>query len=500
MVKTLEGGLSEINGKESDSIGLLAKCFAKGALLGARGNSGVILSQIFAGISSELEKHETVGAMELAEAYKKGIEKAYSSVQNPTEGTILTVFREASQYAMENINEGSSAVDFFKLHIDKAKETLAKTKEMLPALAEADVVDSGAAGYLYIAMGMYQVLTGKKLNGFKLSEGTTPSINIDSFKRDSELEFGYCTEFMLRLTNAKCDPDSFDINIILNNLKLLNGQSIVAYKTDDVVKVHVHTFTPGRILTMAQEYGEFLTVKIENMSVSHTEEKKEKKKPSKIYSVLSVATGDGMCALFKEMGADEIVAGGQSANPSAEEFIEAFDKCEGEHIIVLPNNKNVFLAANQAAQLYDEGRVHIIPTKNLMQGYGALSVITPGITDIDTLIKSINRSIEGIVAGEITYAVRDVTLNGKDIKKGDFIAVSGGEISAVAKNAEDALKGMLDSLPMDEYEIVTLFVGKNVTEEKRATLTEELYELYPDHEINVYVGGQDVYDYLVAIE
>ena len=500
MVKTLEGGLTEIDGKETDGVGVLAKCFARGALLGARGNSGVILSQIFSGIGEELAKHEIVDARILAEAYLQGIKKSYSAVQNPTEGTILTVFRVASQYASENINDGSSVEEFFKLHLEKAEETLQKTKEMLPVLAEADVVDSGAAGYLYLAMGMYQVLTGKTFDSFKIKESAAPKIDLDSFTRDSVLEFGYCTEFMLRLTSNKVDPDSFEIDTILAVLNELNGQSIVAYKEGDIVKVHVHTFNPGIVLTRAQEFGEFLTVKIENMSVSHTENEKPKKKATKPYSVLTVATGDGLCALFKDLGADEIVAGGQSSNPSTEEFIEAFNKCEGAHIIVLPNNKNVFLAAKQAAELYDSERVHIIPTKNLMQGYGALSVISPGITDVDMLINSINRSIEGIVDGEITCAVRDVTLGGKNIKKGDYIAVSGGEIVALGKDAEDAVMNMLESTITDEQEIITLFVGKDVELEACEELALKISEAYPDFEVEYYIGGQEVYNYMLAIE
>ena len=246
MAKTLEGGISKLAKDETESIGAASKSFADGVLLGARGNSGVILSQIFAGINEELSKHDVIDARGLAEAYKHGITKSYSAVQNPTEGTILTVFRESTEYAAENLTDDSTIDDFFELHIEKARESLAKTKELLPQLAEADVVDSGAAGYLYIAIGMYEVLTGKtfpKYNLDQLSE-KAPEIDIDMFTRDSKLEFGYCTEFLLRLTTNKVDPDNFDIQNVLSILEELNGESIVAYKTGDVVKVHVHTFNP----------------------------------------------------------------------------------------------------------------------------------------------------------------------------------------------------------------------------------------------------------------
>ncbi len=502
MAKTLEGGISKLANDETDSIGEASKSFSSGVLLGARGNSGVILSQIFAGINEELSKHDVIDAKGLAEAYKQGITKSYSAVQNPTEGTILTVFRESTEYAYENLDENSTVEDFFKLHIEKAKESLAKTKEILPQLAEADVVDSGAAGYLYIAIGMYEVLTGKALPKMNLDQLTekAPQIDIDMFTRDSVLEFGYCTEFLLRLTTNKVDPDNFDINSVLSILNELGGESIVAYQTGDIVKVHVHTFTPGLVLARVQEFGEFLTVKIENMSLGHSGTPEKKPSNGKKFSVLTVASGEGMCALFTDMGADFIVAGGQSANPSTEEFIETFKKCDTPDILVLPNNKNVFLAANQAAEIYKEAKVHIIPTKTLMQGYGALSVITPGITDIDTLVENVTRAASGVVGSEITKAVRNVTINGKEIKENDYIAITDGEINVVTDSAKNAVLKVLEAVDMDDYEIVTLFVGKGVTEDDRAELTEEIEDLYPDCEVIVYEGGQDVYDYLIAIE
>ena len=428
MMKTLEGGISEIASKEDVSVADVSKSFSHGVLLGARGNSGVILSQIFAGINEELSHHDEIDALCLAKAFQNGIKKSYGAVQNPTEGTILTVFREATEYAASKIDSTSTVEDFLANHIYQAQISLNKTKEILPVLAEADVVDSGAAGYLYVIMGMYQVLTGQMVADYKPTAIERQNVDINSFTRDSVLEFGYCTEFLLRLTTNKvADPDNFDINLILSMLEELKGESIVAYKEGDVVKVHVHTFTPGVVLARAQEFGEFLTVKIENMSVGHSEanERKAQARPKndKKFSVLTVASGEGLCALFRELGADEIVAGGQSANPSTEEFIKAFEGCDTEHIIVLPNNKNVFLAAKQAAELYKDAKVHIIPTKNLMQGYSALSVITPGITDIDMLVSNVEDAANSVVDAEITQAVRDVTLNGQSaaaLRHGDY--------------------------------------------------------------------------------
>ena len=499
MAKTMDGGLSELSA-DADSIGKVSSCFTHGVLLGARGNSGVILSQIFAGINEELSHYDEVGARELVDAYKKGIAKSYAAVQHPTEGTILTVFRESIEYAEKNITEASSVEDFFRMHIESAKDSLARTKEILPALAEADVVDSGGAGYLYIIMGMYAVLTGEITGSiYKSRETEIKKVNIDLFTKDSKLEFGYCTEFMLRLTTEKCDPDLFEINELITLLEGLGGESIVAYKLDDIVKVHVHTFAPGNVLSVAQSYGEFLTVKIENMSLGHTDEIKPKKN-NKQFSVIAVAAGDGLCALFSDMGADEIVTGGQTLNPSAEEFIAAFDRAEGDDIIVLPNNKNVILAAKQAAELYDKARIHIIPTKNLMQGYSALSIITPGITDVSALVESVTRATEGVLGAEVTMAVRDVTVGGKDIKKGDYIAICNSEISAVAGSAESCVLEYLESVDMDDFEIITLFVGNNIAEERRVKLTELIEDKYDMCELEVYESGNEVYDYMIAIE
>ena len=504
MLKTIEGGLSAIEKENTECVGELSKRFSRGVLLSARGNSGVILSQIFAGINEVLENEENVSVMLLAKAYKHGIEKSYAAVQNPTEGTILTVFRESTEYAAKQINENSSLEDFYRLHIEEAKRSLEKTKEILPALAEADVVDSGAAGYLYIVEGMNQVLEGKEIHYEATEHKKESAVNIDLFTRDSVLEYGYCTEFLLRLTTSKVDPDSIDIAQIISILTSMGGESIVAYKQDDIIKVHVHTFSPGEILSKMQSFGEFLTVKIENMNLGHTqsdaEKKPEKKKATKNFAVVTVVQGDGMSALFTQMGADKIVSGGQSANPSIEDFIDAFKDCDAKEIIVLPNNKNIFLAAKQAAEFYTDVPVHVINTKNIAQGYAALSVINPGFKDINALITSAERAAEDVIDGEITQAVRDATINGKNISVGDYIAISGGNIVAVTDNAEDAVISMLEESDIDLCEIITLFIGANVSAEKRIELTERLNEIYDEYEIVIYEGGQDVYDYLVAVE
>lgn len=496
MLKTIEGGI--LSAADENSVGEVSKKFSRGILLSARGNSGVILSQIFAGINEVLLDKGEVDATTLAEAYSHGIKRAYAAVQNPTEGTILTVFRESTEYAADKMSPDSSIEDFFSLHIEEAKRSLDRTPELLPALKEAGVYDSGAAGYLNIAIGMLEALEGKEITYEPMQKVRECAVDIDSFTRDSVLEFGYCTEFLLRLTTAKADYKTFEVSFAVDVLKELGGESIVAYKEEDIFKVHVHTFNPGEVLARMQAFGEFLTVKIENMSLGHTEGAKRPAK--KDYAVVAVAQGDGMTALFTDMGADMIVSGGQSANPAIADFVNAFRSCEAESIIVLPNNKNIILAARQAAEIYTDAKIHVLNTKNMAQGYAALSVITPGIKDIDALIASAERAAADVIGGEITRAVRNTVVNERVICEGDYIAISGGEIVAVEKTPEDALLAMLEGADIDFCEIITLFVGKGVSDERRATLTERLKDLYEDFEINVYEGGQDVYDYLVAVE
>ena len=500
MLKTIEGGLASSKAENNECIGEFSKRFSRGILLSARGNSGVILSQIFAGINEVLKEQELADVSVIANAYRQGIEKSYAAVQNPTEGTILTVFRESTEYAAKNLNEESTLEDFFRLHIEEAHRSLATTKSLLPALAEADVVDSGAAGYLYIAEGMYQALTGREIHYAPTKHNDENTVNIDLFTRDSILKYGYCTEFLLRLTASKVNLDTFEVSNIITLLTEIGGSSIVAYKQDDIVKVHVHTFSPGDVLAKMQTFGEFLTVKIENMNLGHTEKEKKKTNAQKSYAVVAVAQGDGMSALFEQMGADRIIFGGQSANPSIEDFIEAFKECCAKDIIVLPNNKNIILAARQAAEIYADAKIHVINTKNIAQGYSALSVITPGIKDVETLIASAERAAADVIDGEITRAVRNAVLDGKNITVGDYIAISEGSIVAISDNAEDAVVAMLEAIDIDLCEIITLFVGANVSSDKRVKLTERLNKIYDECEITVYEGGQEVYDYLVAIE
>ena len=501
MLRTVEGGLCRIEGMTDSGIGALSERFCDGVMLSARGNSGVILSQIFAGMNETLKHCDTAGARELAAAFENGVKRSYAAVQTPTEGTILTVLRESTEYACGNMQDDCSVEQFLTLLIDQAGRSLERTPQLLPALAEAGVVDSGAAGYLCIAQGMYRALEGDYIPYRITHAGDKASdIDIDSFTRDSILEHGYCTEVLIRLTTAKTDPDTLDIDQIRDLLGSLGGESIVAYKQDDIVKVHVHTYTPGEIIASLHRSGEFLSVKIETMSLSHSETLPVPHTPERGYSVIAVSSGEGISALFSQMGADIIIDGGQGNNPSVETFTEAFARCGSREIIVLPNNNNILLAARAAAQAYEGARVHVIETGSMTQGYSALSVITPAISDVDALAASAQRAADQTSDGEIPQAQRDASVNGIGIKKGEYIAISGSRVICCEKSAEDAVMRLLEHLQADMCEIITLFVSRETDDERRTALTERLRECYDECEITVYMGGQDVYDYLVSVE
>ena len=509
MSKTIESGIAKIS-SDDVTVGEVASDFAKGSLLGARGNSGVILSQFFAGMCGALAEKTTVTPRELADAYVMGVKRAYSAVAKPVEGTILTVFRESAEYARDNMTDGDTVERFFELTIAQAEKTLVRTKDILPVLTEADVVDSGGAGYLAIAKGMYDTLLGKEspVDGATALEADTAVINYDLFTTDSEFEFGYCTECLVRLMRAKCEPEDFPEADFVDGLTELGCDSIVALRDGDILKVHAHTKTPSDVLTLCQKYGEFLNIKIENMSLQHSErvkeeEKAEQKKPRihKAYGVVTVATGEGMTSLFESLGADVVINGGQTGNPSTEQFLSAFESLDCDNILVFPNNSNILLTANQAAELWEGASVTVIPTKTLPQGYSALSVFNSAITDLDEQIADLNSAKDAVASGEITVAIRDTQIGGVEVKAGEYIGILDGELAVSKASATEALLSMLETLEdLEDREILTLFVGQGVSDELRVEVTEALEESFPYLSVDTYIGGQEIYDFLVAIE
>ena len=503
MTKTLEGGLSRL--EEQDSVGGHLTKFAKGCVLGARGNSGVILSQYMAGVASALADKESVSAMELAQALLAGVERAYAAVANPVEGTILTVFRESSTFAAQNANEDTTPEQLLELVIENAKIALAKTKEILPVLAQADVVDSGGAGYLAMLVGMYDALTGKTtdIGNYDRVRNSKPTVNYDLFTTDSILEWGYCTEVLVRLQRAKGDPEDFDVEDFRAALEARDCNSIVALRDGDVLKVHAHTMTPGDVLALCQMYGEFLEVKIENMSLQHSERTaaEQKKKIHKPYGVIAVASGEGMHALFTELGADIIIDGGQTANPSAQDFVDAIAELDCDHVLLLPNNGNILLTAQQAADLCDHADVRVVPTKSFPQGYSALAVFNSELEDIDEQVEFMTEAKSAVVSGEITFAIRDTVIGDVEVKKDEAIGILDGKLVCSCTDETEAMLTMLAEIDdIEDREILTLFVGDGVDEQDRVAMTDAIEEAYEDLSVEVFIGGQQVYRYLVAVE
>ena len=509
MSRTIESGVARISTEEHVTLSRVANDFAKGSLFGARGNSGVILSQFFAGLCEAIADKETVSAEELAEAYRAGVERSYAAVVNPVEGTILTVFRESAEYAESHLREDSTPEDFLKWNVEEAERSLERTRDILPVLSEADVVDSGGAGYLCIAKGMYETLrSGEEAEAIPLPADTAKpeAVDYDLFDTDSVLTYGYCTECLVRLQRAKGDPRGVDEKAIADELCRLGCDSIVALKDGDVLKLHAHTRTPSDVLTLCQRYGEFLNLKIENMNLQHSEreaEKAEKKarKPRQKYGVVTVATGDGLRALFESLGADAVIHGGQTGNPSAEQFLAAFRELNAEQILVLPNNSNILLTARQAAELWEGGNVTVIPSKTVPAGYAALSVFNGATPELADQIADMTDAMEAVVSGEVTVAIRDSSVDGRAVKEGDYIGILEGHLVSNGEDAFGALRDMIEGIEdLDMRELLTLFVGGGVSEEARVEMTERLCAAFPDLCVEVLIGGQEIYDYLIAVE
>lgn len=512
MCRTIENGVNAINKINENKIGVLGKSLSSGMLLGARGNSGVILSQIFRGICKGLVGKSEVNALELAEAYKLGVKQAYGAVVTPVEGTILTVFREATEYASKNISKDSTINEFYELHLKQAVKTLKHTKDLLPVLKEADVIDSGGAGYVYIVKGIVKYLDGDEIE-LELSkdDSNEPAVEIDfsAFGTDDVLKFGYCTEFILRLQSSKVDVDNFDVQTVIDvlNGNDIQGDSIVALKDDSIVKVHVHTKNPGKVLDHMRDYGEFLTIKIENMALQHNEHMDEdereanKNKVHKKYAVVVVAQGEGIKEQFKEFGVDYIVDGAQTMNPSTEDFIRAFKSLDADNIIVFPNNKNIIMAAKQAAKLYKGAHVEVVYSMSIPQCYSALTMLDFSSDDLTLILGNFNEAIRNVTSGEITIATRDTKLNGIAIHKNDYIGISNGKIVASEKDIIDCLEKLILSVPtLANKQVITLINGIDVTDENKARALELISTKFPNLEFGAFDGKQAVYHFFVAIE
>ena len=509
---TIESGIRALENLNSDNLATVMKTFSHGMLLGARGNSGVILSQFFAGTAKGLEKVDSADAETFGKALQKGVEQAYSSVMTPTEGTILTVAREAVDYAVGRITPKSTIRTLFADLVKEMNASLDRTPEILTVLKEAGVVDSGGAGLLYIIDGFNRVLNGEEITQKDSDEivasSPAPSASLateSGFNADSVMTYGYCTELLLQLQTSKTDVEAFDVEPLKAFLAEI-GDSIVAFKTESIVKLHVHTFTPEKVLEYCRRYGEFLTVKIENMSVQHTEvaaEAEAPKKPAekKPYGVVAVCNGVGIEQLFTDLGTDQIVHGGQTQNPSANDFLDAFAQINANVIYVFPNNGNIFMAAQQAADLYKDARVLVIPSKNIGTGYVALSSLDFDNPDAEANQKAMEAAMKNVAAGYISPSIRDADLNGVHILKGDTIGILEKEIVvSEANRAEAAHKLAHKMLELPNKFMLTIFTGVDATAEECAEFETYLKENCSEAEIYFVNGGQDIYPYIIIAE
>ncbi|MBQ2602728.1 MAG: DAK2 domain-containing protein [Oscillospiraceae bacterium] len=504
MFMTMDAGAAMLRGESGISLGEAAELAARGMLLGARGNSGVITSRIFAGISKGLEGAERATTAVLTRALERGVREAYEAVSVPVEGTILTVYRDAVRFAGSRINGDSDFNRYFDDFIEEMERSLERTPELLAVLKEAGVVDSGGAGLLYIAEGMKAALSGKETGESIVDAPAQKRVDVSMFTEDSILEFGYCTEFLLRLQTSKIDVNAFDLDAFIEWLNS-QGDSVVAFRDGTIVKAHVHTKRPGDIFNYCQNFGEFLTTKVENMTLQHNEHMApdrfaKAKKPKKPYGIVSVAAGRGIKTTLLEMGCDAVVDGGQSMNPSTEDFIKAFDTVNADTILVFPNNKNIILAADQAAELYKKAEIRVIPTKTIGEGYCAIAQLDTSSGDTDEIITGLREIIAGVVTGVVSRAVRDTEKDGVSVKKDDYIGFSGGKISVDDPDRVAAALTLAENLEAGDFDLIILVRGADAPREETEALAKELGDKYPLSEVITIDGEQPVYDYIMILE
>ena len=492
--KTLEGGIAAA---EEKSVGAYMKDFSKKSLLTARGNSGVILSQFIRGFAKGCEGKAEIDAENFADAFKKGVECAYSAVIKPVEGTMLTVLREDGEYLLANASAFADFEECLEGLCKRTRESLEKTPDLLPILREAGVVDSGGAGVLAILLGMSSFLSGKEI-----TLNVTPAVKDADISytpnADFVFDYGYCTEFILQLLNSKCTPAEFDMASLTAFLESV-GESVVAVQDADIVKVHVHTMTPEKVIARAREYGELVTVKIENMSVQHSETTKKKERTR--YAVVAAVKGGGLRKYFSEIGVSAFVDGGQTSNPSTEDFIKAFRELNAEHVIVLPNNKNIILTARQAAKLYKDCDVRVIPTKSIAECYSALSMMDLTSDSVDGVIESMMQYLPYVTTGYVTTATRDAVINGVDVKEGRFIGLDNDNILSCEESKIDAAMALFHKIEdIEDKAVITVFYGADVTEAELSDLKSRLARELPLVETGYVFGGQDIYSFIFSVE
>ena len=489
MSMTMMAGIREIENVSSKQIVQILKNLSRGLLMGARGNSGVILSQFFRGVYDGLKTvtKDYITLTEFANALYSGYKMAYKAVMSPVEGTILTVVKDAAKAI--NGKTYQTLDELVDEYLAAAKESLANTPKLLPILAEAGVVDSGGAGFVKIVEGMQMMLNGEKLH-IQTDEEKAKAKE----QAEQEIKFGYCTEFIIELS----EPDKFIESELKEKLTEM-GDSRVLVRDENLLKVHVHVNKPGEVLNIAQSLGELVTTKIENMRLQHTQFIEPKKQEHKEIGIISVCFGDGIKKAFTELGVDYIIDGGQTMNPSTEQFLKAIDSIDADSFIIIPNNSNVILAAEQASQLVENKKVVVLKAKSIASGYSALINFDPEVS-IDENFENMSDVIDTVKTGEVTYAVRDTEIDGVKINSGDFMSLSGKKIFSSTKERIDAIKSLIDGLIDRDSEIVTLFYGNDVSEDEVTLVTDYINEKDDEIEIEIIEGKQDIYSYIVSVE
>ena len=508
MQMTMMAGIKEVSNLDSQSIIDISKILSRGLLMGARGNSGVILSQFFRGVYSEIAKIENGSAtiQEFIQALVGGYQMAYRAVMDPVEGTILTVVRESAEKVLRESSHLNSVEEVLKIYLEQAKETLIKTPDLLPVLKEAGVVDSGGAGFIKIIEGMVMALEGNMLNEAEIAHQPQAREHYHGAENLGavDIKFGYCTEFIVKLHK----PEKFNESFMKDPLSQM-GDSLVLVTDDDLLKIHVHTNQPGVALTLAQKYGDLQTIKIENMRVQHStimgESIHEEKTPTKVakpkakFGIIAVASGAGIHDAFKELGVDLIIDGGQTMNPSTEAFVKAVESLNCDHVIILPNNKNIILSAEQTLDLCPDRSIRVLKTKSIAHGYSSLMAFDP-TQELDDNVEAMSEIVSNMRSGEVTYAVRDTELNGVQIKSGDFIGITRGEILVSTPDRLETVKAILDDMIDESREIITVFYGNDYDEDELDNIVAYAKKLNPDIEVDTVEGKQDIYTYIFAVE
>lgn len=497
---TFTSGVTDIKKSFATGVGELSKVLSKGLLMGARGNSGVILSQIFRGFAQSVEGKETIDVNDLADAFVKGRDIAYKAVMRPVEGTILTVLRESADMARIYVDQNPdiSVEVYFETLIKEAKISLELTPELLPVLKEVGVVDSGGAGYVAVLEGFYAAIIGKPIEHSELAQS-----DVSAGATMDHDEFGYCTEFIVRLDDKV--QAVFKEDLFTKSLGRL-GNSIVVVRDEELLKVHVHTLKPGDALNLGQRYGEFIKLKIENMSEQHAhlsivdEETAAPaaNAPRKAIGLIAVAAGEGLKQAFEDLRVDYVISGGQTMNPSTEDFVAAIAKVNAERIIILPNNSNIILAAQQAQSLVEDKVIKVLGSKSIPQGLSACIMFNPE-ADLESNLSEMSEALEHTKTGEITYAIKDTTFDDVAIKAGDYMGIVGKSIIVSTQVRFDALKATVDSMIDDESELLTLICGEEAQTEEVENIQAYIEEKY-DVEIEVIEGKQPVYAYILGVE